>query len=324
MPFTLIAGTFHVVGRTKSGSPSGFEPDGDSMQFRPTTPALLSHLKRLDQPVRLTTIGSTQLRFEGIDALELHFSAGKGGVVHQPRPLADDARDFLTKELRLDPVRYQPPSDLRVLPPVRRDGAKGFILSRALDVHGRPVSFVFNGKLPAKDGTEVELDAALLRRSSNYLTLRAGNAYPLFYDTLFADLRNVLARAAVDARAAKRGLWAQDGSTRGVGAADPSALEKDGVTFPKLFRRLIEFYGQGGASLAGFLPWLEASEEQVLDLTKDNVTHFDNVVGVRGSKVRMLRKPGELVFISAKTKNKHAAPWVSPTTVTERLAAPLQ
>ncbi len=323
MPFTLITGTFHVVGRTKAGNPSGFEPDGDSMQFRPATPALLSHLKRLDQPVRLTSIGSTQLRFEGIDALELHFSAGKGGVMHQPRPLADDARDFLTKELKLDPVHYAPPSDLRVQPPVRRDGAKGFILSRALDVHGRPVSFVFAGGAPAKDGSEVQLDAKLLRQSVNYDSLRAGNAYPLFYDTLFADLRAVLAAAAVSARDAKRGLWQQDGSTRGVGAADAAALEKSGVTFPKLFRRLIEYFGQGGSGLAGFLPWLEASEEPVLDLRKDNVTHFDDVVGVRGSKVRLIRKPEELVFISAKTKNKQAAPWIAPATVTARLAAPL-
>ena len=212
MPFTLIAGTFHVVGRTKAGRPSGFEPDGDSVQFRPTTSALLAHLKRLDQPVRLTSIGSTQLRFEGIDALELHFSAGKGGVRHQPRPLADQARDFLTKELRLDPVTYQPPSDLRVEPPARNDGAKGFILSRALDVHGRPVSFVFSGRPPAKDGTEVRVNATLLRRSANYLSLQAGNAYPLFYDTLFADLRNVFAAAAVRARDRKLGLWSQDGS----------------------------------------------------------------------------------------------------------------
>ncbi len=323
MPFTLIAGTFHVVGRTKAGNPSGYEPDGDSMQFRPTTPALLSHLKRLDQPVRLTAIGSTQLRFEAIDALELHFSAGKGGVMHQPRPLADDARDFLTKELKLDPVRYAPPSDLRVQPPARRDGAKGFILSRALDVHGRPVSFVFSGRPPAKDGTEIPLDVKLLRRSANYASLRAGNAYPLFYDTLFADLREALAAAAVYARGRKLGLWQQDGSTRGVAAGDPAALEKGGVTFPKLFRRLIEYFGQGGTGLDGFLPWLEASEEPVLDLTKDNVTHFDDVVRVRGSKVRLVRKPEELVFISAKTKNKQAAPWVAPAAVTARLGAPL-
>jgi hypothetical protein len=38
MPFILIHGTFHLVGRTQAGNPSGFEPDGDSIQFKPTNP----------------------------------------------------------------------------------------------------------------------------------------------------------------------------------------------------------------------------------------------------------------------------------------------
>ena len=32
MPFTVVAGTFHVLGKTAAGNPSGFEPDGDSVQ----------------------------------------------------------------------------------------------------------------------------------------------------------------------------------------------------------------------------------------------------------------------------------------------------
>jgi hypothetical protein len=77
-----------------AGNPSGFEPDGDSVQFRPTDQSLLERLTKVGRPYRLTSIGSTQLRFEGIDALELHFDGS-----HQPRPLADRARDFLTGEL---------------------------------------------------------------------------------------------------------------------------------------------------------------------------------------------------------------------------------
>jgi hypothetical protein len=65
MPFTVIEGTYHLVGRTRAGNPSGFEPDGDSMQFKPSNPALLAGLTRTGAPARLTSIGSTQLRFEG-------------------------------------------------------------------------------------------------------------------------------------------------------------------------------------------------------------------------------------------------------------------
>jgi len=99
MPFTVIAGTFRVVGRSRAGNPSGFEPDGDSVQFRPTDPGLLERLPVLNRPIRLTSIGSTQLRMEAIDALEIHFAGS-----HQPRPLADQGRDALTGRLGLAPI----------------------------------------------------------------------------------------------------------------------------------------------------------------------------------------------------------------------------
>jgi hypothetical protein len=118
MPFILIQGTFHLVGQTQAGNPAGFEPDGDSIQFKPANPQLLDRLTQLARPYRLTSIGSTQLRFEGTDALELHL-----GSTHQPRPLADQAREFLTGELHLNPVAYRPPRNLQVNPPVARDAA---------------------------------------------------------------------------------------------------------------------------------------------------------------------------------------------------------
>jgi hypothetical protein len=90
------------------------------MQFKPDEPKLLDGLQRNGSAYRLTSIGSTQLRFEGIDALELHFEGS-----HQPRPLADTARDFLTGRLALNPVPYRPPDGLRVLPPVQRDATRG-------------------------------------------------------------------------------------------------------------------------------------------------------------------------------------------------------
>jgi hypothetical protein len=75
-----------------------------------------------------------------------------------------------------------------------------------------------------------------------------------------------------------------------------------------LLGRLVAYAEAGGqlaqqqpGGLAGFLPWLAASEEQVLDLPTGNFTHFDNVVAVQQDEVRLLRRPEELVFVSAKT-----------------------
>jgi endonuclease YncB( thermonuclease family) len=305
MPFILIQGTFHLVGRTQAGNPSGFEPDGDSIQFKPTNPTLLDRLDQPGRPYRLTLIDSTQLRLEGIDALELHFDS-----THQPRPLADEARDFLTGKLGLNPVPYRPPRNIRVKPPVLKDATSGFILSRAIEINGRPIAFAFTSTPPAADGAEVFLGSSLLKRSLNYRSLAAGQAYPLFYDTLFADLRRLFIQAVATARQTGLGLWPQDRSQTGLAVTSQAELEQQGVVFPKLFRRLSEFLAQQAGGLGGFLPWLAASEEQVLDLTEGNFTHFDNVVAVEGQQVRLLRRPEELVFVSAKTASPTVAPWL--------------
>jgi hypothetical protein len=36
MPFIMIQGSFHLVGRTQAGNPTGFQPDGDFIQFKLT------------------------------------------------------------------------------------------------------------------------------------------------------------------------------------------------------------------------------------------------------------------------------------------------
>ncbi len=306
MPFTLIEGTFHLVGQTASGNPSGFEPDGDSMQFKPKTPALLDRLDRVGAGVRLTAIGSTQLRFEGIDALELHFDG-----THQPRPLADEARDFLTGRLGMNPVPYSPPELVRVKPPVPagKDRIPGFILSRSLEVHGRPVSFAFAGAPVAPNGTSMNLDARLLRASLNYKSIAAGQAYPLFYDTLFPDLRVVLSRAAVRARVARKGLWGSDLSQSGTMAPNRAMLETTGVIFPKLFRRLATYLKDHPEGIAGFLAWLAATKEQVLRLDTNGFTHFDNVLAIARGKIHLTIEPELLVFVSAKSSALSVAPW---------------
>lgn len=301
MPFIVIRGTFHLINRTAGGVETGFEPDGDSIHFKPDNPALLDRLTRLRLPYKLTRIGSVQLRFEGLDALEIHYRPDVGGAeTHQPRPLADEARDFLTGVLGLNPINYAPPRNVRVKPPVAHDATPGYILSRSLEVNGRPVSFVFAGVPPVADGSTVELSRVMLRKSVNYRLVRNGHAYPLFYDTLFHDLRATLMAAAQEARVNKRGLWAADRSRRGVTVNNQLSLETDGVIFPKLFRRLTDYLAGGRADLAGFRAWLEAKGEQVLDLDHCHFTHFDNIVNVEGNVVKLTKLADRIVFVSAK------------------------
>ena len=299
--FLLIQGTYHLTNRTAAGRPTGFEPDGDSIHFRPANPALLERLTQLRRPVTLTNIGSTQLRLEGVDALELHYQAG-GPETRQPRPLADQARDFLTGLLGLNPVPYTPPSLIRVRPPVERDAAPGFILARSLEVNGRPVSFAFAAEPPAADGAAVPLTAGLLKRSLNYKLTLTGQAYPLFYDGLPLDARRALAAAAQKARGAKLGVWRQDLTSKGLAVAGLADLEARGVIFPKLFRRLVEFFGaQAGRPLAEFRPWLAAeAPERVLDVREVDFLDFSELVQVKANLVSLARRPEELIFVSAR------------------------
>jgi endonuclease YncB( thermonuclease family) len=306
VPFYVIKGSFRLCGQSKSGAATGFQPDGDSMQFKPENKALLDKLEVIDKPPRLTSIGSTQLRFEGIDALELHFD----GRHRQPPPLPDEARDYLTALLGMNPVTYKA-DGVTVQPPAAHDGTAGFILSRALDEHGRPVAFAFAGAPPDADGTKVTLKSSLLKKSLNYKLLASGNAYPLFYDTLFAALRVTFTDAATKARAQKSGLWADDKTTRGLKLKNDATLEQTGVIFPKLYRRLTSYFTSGQTDPAGFLPWLAKTKEQVLDLTSGNFTHFDNVLAFSGGKIRLIRQPDELVFVSAKSASVKVAPWLA-------------
>src|SRR5207237_1509704 len=79
-PFHLvISGSFVIVGE---------EPDGDSVRFVADDADLFNQLENGHQ-VRLTPKnGSVQLRFEGVDATELHY----GGVA---QPGGGSARDVL-------------------------------------------------------------------------------------------------------------------------------------------------------------------------------------------------------------------------------------
>jgi hypothetical protein len=88
-------------------------------------------------------------------------------------------------------------------------------------------------------------------------------------------------------------------------------LEQSGVIFPKLFRRLTEYLRPQGRDLSGFLPWLEITREQVLELPTRNFTHFEDLLDVYANTIKLRPRPEELVFVSAKSASTAAAPWLA-------------
>lgn len=292
MPFTLIKGTFHVV---------GFSPDGDSIKFRPHDPELV---RNLDGPPdyngkRLKN-GLCQLRIEAIDTLETHYEA-----LHQPHGLARAAADFVMEFVGITKVVWDP-AHSRVVSAT--DGTPGYILSRAVEKNQRPVSFVFRGTTPQADGTPVKLTPAMLQQSHNYAALAEGHAYPTYYEGLFRDLRDAMTAATLQARNARKGVWAADKTEVGV-VADLHTITEVEPILPKLFRRLSSYLVKNGTA-DGFKAAMAAQPDAVLDLRTMNFTHLDTFVQERNTGGAIIigldRHPEELVFDEMPEKPTHA------------------
>lgn len=267
MGFTLIKGMF----KPKAGI-----PDGDSVRFFPNDSSLLDNLVGVKAKISTSAkaIGTVQLRFEGIDAIE------KRAI----KPLSIEAKQNMFKLIDYDADTNPEP--------------KGFILSRMTDPHGRPISFVFSGDISEQDGSNIFLDANLLESSVNYKQMKDGFAYPLYYNTLFAPLRNKFDEALMYAKQSKNGYWRTDKTMEGVEPNDKSSLFTIAPIWPKLWRRLEEYY-RNQTSLDEFLNWVDEKKERILIINSSDETGLANIINVTNNVVRLLERPENIMVITA-------------------------
>lgn len=269
MTFTLLTGRF---------SPSLGNPDGDSVRFIPDNPAPLFKLRRRGAAPRLNDANrSIQLRYEGIDCLE------KQAI----KPFSNEATA----------------ANLALVTPNGEDG-RGYIYTDQLDPNGRPVCFTFTGEAPHPDGSRVHLSPEEVATSVNVKQLAAGHAYPLFYDTLYADLRLHMTSHAKQARLEGKGVWSADATTSGFDWN--GNLAEIPPIFPKLWRRIDTYrrddtFFDPSRPTAGFKPYLESLKEERVFLFKDQkFTGFDDVIVVEGNRIRMLVSAEDMIVISEK------------------------
>lgn len=260
MPFTLITGRF---------KPKAGVPDGDSVRFQANDSNLWRKLE--GRSVQLGTGKETQdtvqLRFEGIDAIE------KGAT----KPLSTEARDSMFNLIGFDEQNNPEPT--------------GSILSRMTDdSSGRPICFVFAGSTDRQDGSDVFLDPRMLRDCVNYQQAQAGFAYPLYYNTLFANLREEFNRAIAQAKQNNLGYWPDDKTLEGVTVRSKTDLATIPPIWPKLWRRLDEFFGHAN-SLAGFIDFLEQRNERIDIISIVEERGLQDIVEVEGNTVRMTEPP---------------------------------
>src|SRR6266702_6958321 len=87
--YLVIKGNFVVVGK---------EPDGDSVRFIADNLDLYRHLQRAYR-IKPSRDNSVQLRFESVDATELHYGSAA-------QPLGAEARDTLLSWMGFDQIVY--------------------------------------------------------------------------------------------------------------------------------------------------------------------------------------------------------------------------
>jgi endonuclease YncB( thermonuclease family) len=263
MPFLLIQGVFN---------PHSGSPDGDSVRFRAQQPQLFRQLKnRID----IKENGEVQLRYEGIDALE-------------KKALTAFARAATQANIQLLG------GDQDALP--------GYILAGYGDANGRPVCFVFTGEPPVPNGNWLQLHATALRQSINYQLLQRGLVYPLFYDSLYQELRRELIAATDHARQQQLGLWPTDRSNQGFDLQRAAQLAELPPIFPKLWRRLEQFYHQHQRehfALLDFKQWLAQGEDRVFTLPDQRCIKFATAISVQPHALKMIYRPEEMLFGSS-------------------------
>jgi endonuclease YncB( thermonuclease family) len=283
---TLIKGEYRVVGAA---------PDGDSIRFYPDA---ADAWERAGLNVRPNAAGGAQLRLEGIDALETHYTPAVGDLrnLHQPHDLGRAAAAELLRLLGFEEVVRRDDEVVTSATPATRPG---HIYTRFADKYGRAVAFAYAGTSDQPDLAAVFLDAAALAGSVNQQLLASGLEYPTYYSKLFVDLRAALNGAVEEARAAGRGVWPDDVTMKGVTVDSLATLTDVAVVLPKLFRRLVDYLSinNGDVSLAGLPAYLASRDDRLVVVSTGQITGFDNVLVVDGQTVRTTRPPEDLVFI---------------------------
>lgn len=260
MSFLIIKGVFN---------PLNGLPDGDSVRFLANDDTLFD---QLDGQVDIKPGGEVQLRYEGVDALE------KAAL----KPFSSDA----TKR------------NIELLGG-NQNGLVGYVLSSHTDRNGRPVCFVFTGDSSDEDGINVFLDSDLLKQSVNYQLLAEGLLYPMFYETLYKELRDEMTEAVKTARQANKGFWPKDESNEGVTIKPPVDLAKLPPIFPKLWRRLESFYGRPSSknkTVQEFVEFLGRGSDRLFTISDQRSIRFSTAMEVSKEKLKLSYKPEDMVF----------------------------
>jgi endonuclease YncB( thermonuclease family) len=283
--FLALKGAFVIIGKS---------PDGDSVRFKPENQNLLFQLKNPSR-IKVSADGSVQLRFEGIDAPELHY-----GSLEQP--LGAKSRDVLLREMGFSNVQLEN----RLVRSSTPKEIRGVILSQAAEGNGRPISYVIVGAFANvfEDGSRVEVTDTILEKTLNTTMLQNGMAYYTVYSSTPPNQRDYLKGISVKARVAKRGVWAVDRSA-GFVLQKQADIDVGGqLILPKFFRRASDYLDakrkkEFQGNLKAWLEWTKTNGKSENDMVKIGETEkrLSEWLEVRGGNVGFTGDLLEAVFV---------------------------
>jgi len=273
--YRLVTGKFYARFDERSNSHQP-QPDGDTIRFVPDNPLVLSDptkFKRFGFQGPAVTEFGISIRFEGIDALETHFSVSGSSArtLHQHLGLANDARDKLLELLGFAEVKFDDANHPNVITAAKNNPAKGFALVNGVDANGRLIGFVYAGapgdvdpelaKLEEKGRPKGEdghppvlglpspmlafLTPDVMKKSVNWQLIDAGLVYAELYTSLPLDLMRVIADRVRQLRASLPAgtIWPLEAVNTNRELSWNKTMNglEDLVIFPKLFRRLSQY-----------------------------------------------------------------------------------
>ncbi len=283
--FLVLKGAFVIIGKS---------PDGDSVRFKPDNQKLLFTLKNPSR-IKVSADGSVQLRFEGIDAPELHY-----GSLEQP--LGAKSRDVLLQEMGFTNIKLEN----RIVRQSTPKEIRGVILSQAAEGNGRPIAYAIVGQFANvfEDGSRIEITDAILEKSLNVVMLKNGLAYYTVYSSTPALQRDYLRQVSAKARASKRGVWAIDKSSDFVLKSQADIDAAGQLILPKFFRRASDYLDtikkkEYKGNIKAWLLWTKTN-----GVSKNDMVNIGGVnkplsdwLEVRGNTVRFAADLLEAVFV---------------------------
>ncbi len=298
MAYRIVKGTVSIDGKS---------PDGDTISFQIDNPEEWIWPRTRDGRFpKFNAKYQANIRFEAIDALELHFTVQNVYpqlTVKQPIDLAKQARDRLLDLFGFDRTIITESDNFRISDP-QQQKQPVTLAYNGIDPFGRLIGFVFTEDLAfdiSDKKPTVWLTPSHVTKSVNARLLREGLVYPTYYGGLYPALRTALSALSKEARSQSLGVW-KNHKNEYIFERKPDLDEIESlIMMPKLFRRLSTHLGRNG-SISNFRNFLRGAKDMTVDTREVRLADFSSFVRTKKLdngkyKLWMSHAPEELVFV---------------------------